>query len=615
MFRCWLLFWLVAFLAVGKLTAVTHSASAAGASATISWTYSTSTGKLTYSYSMLANGTGPGGNGGTLTQLPAGQIYTTTGDGGAAGSLLLDVNNASNGATGVGSGEITLSAGSWIKVYCYTVTAAAPQTPTPSNFNPMWWQVTPSTFKVTFAIPANNTDRIIRYEIWQDGAYTGISVTTSPGDPSSEFTAHGLPNNHPATLKEVRANLVQGEDGTWFLGESSTVRVVNGGTTPVEESASNGTPGSVASPTTPVDGQPTPPPANTGATPAAPAVNVWNSSSGGPTAGGSTQAVTDSLYKEGVDKATQATANNAASVNSNANANAAAQAARDAETQSKIDAVKSAVEGLGTSLTGVKDSVDAVKGSVDAVKTAVDEHKAATEETTEAVNDLRTTIEERWQDPMEVEEAAANATEQAGTAGAAAGTAAASLFNGNAPPDSVPELEKESAILAVEMPESFGGKTFNMNPFSNDRFATICSWFRQATAWLALVTLGVWVWMQIREWLGVFSGVQQAKGNPVAGGTGAQATAFVAAGLMTAAIVTGVTGLLAWTFGDISLPAIRSAAMTNPLTTLPAQAAWMLDQLFPVATLVSCLIARLSFNMYAAPLFATCQAVVRFIVP
>jgi len=170
-----------------------------------------------------------------------------------------------------------------------------------------------------------------------------------------------------------------------------------------------------------------------------------------------------------------------------------------------------------------------------------------------------------------------------------------------------------SPVFAIADP--FSGQEYDLNPLQNDGIAAAVSWFRQAVAWLALVTFAGWVWTQIAEWTRGISTLPQAKGNPVVAGTGAQATALLAAGLMTTAIIAGTVALFAWSFDDINIPALVSATTTNPMATIPAGAFWMLDQFFPVATLITVIVARMAFNIYASSVFAATAAVVRFVVP
>lgn len=169
--------------------------------------------------------------------------------------------------------------------------------------------------------------------------------------------------------------------------------------------------------------------------------------------------------------------------------------------------------------------------------------------------------------------------------------------------------------LSVAMPASFGGATFDFNPFTSERLGPIASWFRAAMAWLTIVVIGAWVWNELDVKAYQAGTAPQAKGNPIVGGTGAQVTALTAAAAMTTAIVALSVALLAWSFGEITLPAIFSAITTNPTASMPAGVLWMVDQLFPVATIITACVARLAWKLYCVPLFAACMAVVRFIVP
>jgi hypothetical protein len=172
-----------------------------------------------------------------------------------------------------------------------------------------------------------------------------------------------------------------------------------------------------------------------------------------------------------------------------------------------------------------------------------------------------------------------------------------------------------AANLLIVFPESFGGATFDFNPFSAERMGGVTSWFRAATQWLAFILLGAWMWSQIGVWTRGLSTAQQAKGNPVAAGTGGQATALVAAGLLTVVILTAITALMAFTLDGITASSLRGIVGTNPLTDFLASSFWMLDQLLPVASLISCVVARLGFNLFANITFVTAMTVIRWIVP
>lgn len=172
----------------------------------------------------------------------------------------------------------------------------------------------------------------------------------------------------------------------------------------------------------------------------------------------------------------------------------------------------------------------------------------------------------------------------------------------------------DGSWLVVQFPVEFGGRQFDMNPFRSDRMGDVAFWFRTATEWLAFILLGYWVFTQFGEWLKAYSATRQASGNPVIGGTGAQATALLNAGLMTAAVVVAVTSLVAWGFNSINIESLFLNSLSNPLATMASNSYWFLDQLFPVGVLLTCLTARLMFALYANAVFGTFFTVVRFFV-
>lgn len=328
---------------VGSANAVTLSkTSPGGSTGTISVFFNAATNSFAWNVT-ISNG---GGEGCGV------DFYRTVSNGGAQTGPDLVYKNQN----GTYSGTVTgATAGAWYALsFNYNGYSGGWNNP----LYTIWFQAEQAYYKVTFAVPANNTDRLVRYEVWQDGAFTGQSTSQGPGDPAREWTAHGLTSPNSATLREVRVNLVQGTDGMWYAGASSLVRVVNGGTSPLPDAGSTsggtGSPGTVSGPTQVVVGQPAPPPSNTSSG-GNKVVNVWNSQSGAAPTGGSTQAVTDSLYKEGVDKITQAVTAGAGSV---------------------VDAVN----GLAENGTAIQGKLDDVKASVDAVKTAVENGMAAVAE-------------------------------------------------------------------------------------------------------------------------------------------------------------------------------------------------------------------------------------------
>ena len=189
----------------------------------------------------------------------------------------------------------------------------------------------------------------------------------------------------------------------------------------------------------------------------------------------------------------------------------------------------------------------------------------------------------------------------------------ASKFPDVAQPAAV-TVAKEAPTFTVQFPQKFGGGVFDLDPFRDDRCGPVVDWFRVAVKWLTVVLFGYWASKQVSEWSRGISTVQQAKGNTFAG-SGAQITALIAAGLMTAAVVTFVVALLGWLGGDFAITHAVAIVVENPLDTMPGKVAWILDRIFPVATILGALGARLTWNLYAAKIYAVLVATVRFIVP
>lgn len=171
-----------------------------------------------------------------------------------------------------------------------------------------------------------------------------------------------------------------------------------------------------------------------------------------------------------------------------------------------------------------------------------------------------------------------------------------------------------SSMFAVTLPPAFGGATFDLDPFREDRLGPVVDAFRTATSILVLVVLALWISNRITEWTRGVATVQQAKGNTVAG-TGGQATALLAAGFITAAIVTFTTALFGWSLGELDIPDLINSLTTNPLATVPADVLYMLNKVFPVYLMLAALVARVTFNLYASTLFSVLNSVVRFVVP
>lgn len=251
------------------------------------------------------------------------------------------------------------------------------------------------------------------------------------------------------------------------------------------------------------------------------------------------------------------------------------------------DSANAVLEQAHSDAVAMQKSVDAVRGAIDA----------------EAQAQAKVVAANPTADKMRTDGQAAG-SEIAGKYGAA--PAAVNYTSG---------VQASAVDFSVELPATFGGAVFDLDPFRADRLGPVCDWLRKAIEWAAWIALGALVWKEIGEFTRGLATIRQAQGNAAVGGTGAQATALVAAGIMTTAIVVATTGLMSWAFGDATFAKLASVQAANPLIGIPAKVLWFLDQVFPVATLLLCFVARISFRFYGTTLFATCSAVIRFVVP
>jgi len=207
-----------------------------------------------------------------------------------------------------------------------------------------------------------------------------------------------------------------------------------------------------------------------------------------------------------------------------------------------------------------------------------------------------------------------SATSGMGSAGGTAKTAVQAAMPG-VPSAATMGGDGTAPAMGLVLGQSMGGYTFDVNPFSSNRFDTLASWFRAAVTWATLLLFGKWVWEQMGGWIRGFSLSPQAKGNPVVAGTGAQATALVAAGLITTAVIGGVTAIVGFAFGEITIPAVTSAVGSNPFAAMPAGSLYLLNKWFPLGIICTALLARVTFNLYASTIFGGVSTLIRFVVP
>lgn len=175
-------------------------------------------------------------------------------------------------------------------------------------------------------------------------------------------------------------------------------------------------------------------------------------------------------------------------------------------------------------------------------------------------------------------------------------------------------ISKSEPNWSITFPAVMGGKTVDLNPFRGDRFGPIIDWFRLATHWGILVMFALWASHQLKDWVKAVSQLRPAHGNALALGTGAQATAFTNAILITVVVSVFTVSLLGWLTGQFAIPALLSLLNANPTGGLAAGALWILDRVFPVGTIIAALVVRVAWNFYATSIFTVAMTTIRYFV-
>ena len=165
---------------------------------------------------------------------------------------------------------------------------------------------------------------------------------------------------------------------------------------------------------------------------------------------------------------------------------------------------------------------------------------------------------------------------------------------------------------------AFMGHTFDCDPFRSDRFGPFADWLKAALAWLCVVTFAIWCSSRMAESVRAMAAAQQGRGVQVqmtlagfGGGTTAPA-ALIVAGVITTAAFVLVPALVSWYSYDLGLYSVVSAMGANPMSSAPAGIVYVIERVFPLATLFACLVSMVAYNLTSSAAFAAFATVVRW---
>lgn len=210
----------------------------------------------------------------------------------------------------------------------------------------------------------------------------------------------------------------------------------------------------------------------------------------------------------------------------------------------------------------------------------------------------------------------------AGIEAAAAAGAAATDGNGKGNGSDSAKTTVESAFSAGAGTPSFGapagssagllisgayGVTVDLDPLANPSISSLASFVKGVITFVVSALFVWWTWTEFGDAVNQLIHARQAQGNAVLGGTGAQATALVAAAAITAILV--AVPVAYWAFAGSTIHSLPAGS--GPL----AISYYLFSAFVPVTFLATVAATVFVIKKAAVVLVAATATLIRFIVP
>jgi len=159
--------------------------------------------------------------------------------------------------------------------------------------------------------------------------------------------------------------------------------------------------------------------------------------------------------------------------------------------------------------------------------------------------------------------------------------------------------------------------TFDFNPFHQSNWTVFGNWLRAAISWLAFALFQFFLWRYLNQCLNSIFLMQPSKGNPVVGGTGAQATSLIVAVALTGILISVPS--IYWTLADTNTTWFTGDWTQNPIQLAAGGGALgaaveLVNWALPVGTLISCLTSYLFILRGGMIMVAGINALIRYLV-
>jgi len=183
----------------------------------------------------------------------------------------------------------------------------------------------------------------------------------------------------------------------------------------------------------------------------------------------------------------------------------------------------------------------------------------------------------------------------------------------------VPSVSTSAPNWTMAFTAGNASLNFSYDPFEKPWMNTASNWIRTFIAWALAYYFLRWCLDQLVSARRHVELAPQTRGNTVPGGFGGQVTAAIAAGIITATMVSMVLVIYAmWRDGAIGTFTVSNLFSSSPLVNAPdmiKKGLYVLEQLFPVTTAITCMINYMTFKFQVEASVVAAATFKRFINP
>jgi len=155
--------------------------------------------------------------------------------------------------------------------------------------------------------------------------------------------------------------------------------------------------------------------------------------------------------------------------------------------------------------------------------------------------------------------------------------------------------------------------TLDMDPAHDPDMSEFMGFLKTVTGWALLLAFSWWTWAEFKDLAFTAVGMTQAKGNAVVGGTGAQATSLLAAGLISAIFI-GIPAAY-WAWQTLDLTDLNSNPFSSSSGGYVTTGLYLLHMVFPYPLLLLIIAQMFIIRKAGVTILLGANVLIKFIVP